>query len=166
MLAGSRAFGGQAPTTWSSGMLGTAAGLSAVSLAAGPVFYFVHETLWNDYQPSSGEIRVQLQLARRNGDPALHSDALIISRAVAKTIAVRTIATMMDFTINFVVVGDVSTAVGLSAFGFVLGPFVYLGHEKAWDYLSSGRSDFACAAGRLTSSHVIREALALAAGPR
>ena len=48
---------------------------------------------------------------------------------------------MMDFTINFVVVGDVATAVGLSAFGFVLGPFVYLGHEKAWDYLSSGRRD-------------------------
>jgi hypothetical protein len=31
-------------------------------------------------------------------------------------------------------VGDVATAEGLSAFGFVLGPFVYLGHEKAWDY--------------------------------
>jgi hypothetical protein len=32
------------------------------------------------------------------------------------------------------VVGDVVTAVGLSAFAFVVGPFVYLGHEKAWDY--------------------------------
>jgi hypothetical protein len=40
----------------------------------------------------------------------------------------------MDFTTNFVVVGDVVTAVGLSAAGFVLGPFVYWGHEKVWDH--------------------------------
>jgi hypothetical protein len=36
-----------------------------------------------------------------------------------------------------VVVGDVATAVGLSAFAFVVGPFVYLGHEKLWDYYGS-----------------------------
>ena len=34
-------------------------------------------------------------------------------------------------------VRDVATAAGLSAFGFVLGPFVYLGHEKLWDYYGS-----------------------------
>jgi hypothetical protein len=43
----------------------------------------------------------------------------------------------MDFTTNYVVVGDVVTAVGLSAFGFVLGPFVYWGHEKAWDHFGT-----------------------------
>jgi hypothetical protein len=37
------------------------------------------------------------------------------------------------------VVGDLATAVGLSAFAFVVGPFVYLGHEKLWDYYGSPR---------------------------
>ena len=45
----------------------------------------------------------------------------------------------MDFTTNYVVVGDVAAAAALSAFGFVLGPFVYFGHEKAWDYYGSRR---------------------------
>ena len=60
-----------------------------------------------------------------------------ITRALAKTITFRTIATVMDFTTNFVVIGDVATAAGLSAFGFVVGPFVYFGHERVWDYLSA-----------------------------
>ncbi len=42
----------------------------------------------------------------------------------------------MDFTATFVVVGDLATAAGLTAFGFVVGPFVYLGHEMAWDRYS------------------------------
>ena len=29
---------------------------------------------------------------------------------------------------------DLAAAVGLSAFAFVIGPFVYWGHEKAWDH--------------------------------
>jgi len=62
---------------------------------------------------------------------------LTISRALAKTITFRTIATTMDFTTNFVVVGDLATAAMLSASGFILGPFVYLGHEMAWDYYGS-----------------------------
>jgi uncharacterized membrane protein len=33
-----------------------------------------------------------------------------------------------------VVIGELATAAGLSAFAFVVGPFVYLAHEKAWDY--------------------------------
>ena len=43
----------------------------------------------------------------------------------------------MDFTTNYVVVGDVVSAVILSSSGFILGPFVYFGHEKAWDYFTS-----------------------------
>jgi hypothetical protein len=43
----------------------------------------------------------------------------------------------MDFTTNFVVVGDLATAAILSASGFILGPFVYLGHEMVWDYYGS-----------------------------
>jgi uncharacterized membrane-anchored protein YjiN (DUF445 family) len=49
----------------------------------------------------------------------------------------RTIATMTDFTTNYVVVGDLATAATLSAFGFVVGPFIYLGHEMTWDYYAS-----------------------------
>jgi uncharacterized membrane protein len=59
---------------------------------------------------------------------------LTINRALAKTITFRTVATTMDFTANYVVVGELGTAVVLSAFGFVVGPFVYLGHEMVWDY--------------------------------
>ena len=52
---------------------------------------------------------------------------------MAKTITFRTIATVIDFTANYVVVRDIATAVGLSAFAVVVGPFVYLGHEMLWD---------------------------------
>jgi uncharacterized membrane protein len=62
--------------------------------------------------------------------------ALTISPALAKTITYRTIATIVDFTTNYVVVGSVAEAVILSATGFFLGPFVYFGHEKAWEYLA------------------------------
>ena len=35
-----------------------------------------------------------------------------------------------------IVVGTVAEAMILSATGFVLGPFVYYGHEKAWEYFA------------------------------
>jgi hypothetical protein len=35
------------------------------------------------------------------------------------------------------VVGNLATAAALSAFGFVVSPFVYFGHEMAWDYFGS-----------------------------
>jgi uncharacterized membrane protein len=57
---------------------------------------------------------------------------------LAKTITFRTIATVMDFSVNYVVVGDIATAALLSSTGFVLGPFVYLGHEMAWDRYGAG----------------------------
>jgi uncharacterized membrane protein len=60
-----------------------------------------------------------------------------VGRALAKTITYRTLATIVDFTTNYVVVGDVVSAVILSSSGFILGPFVYFGHEKAWDYFTS-----------------------------
>jgi uncharacterized membrane protein len=49
----------------------------------------------------------------------------------------------MDFSVNYVATGDVGTAVALSAFAFVVGPFVYIGHEKAWDYFSASAADAA-----------------------
>ena len=47
-----------------------------------------------------------------------------ISKSAAKPVASRSY-------------GDAITAAGLAAFGFVLGPFVYYGHEKIWDYYTS-----------------------------
>jgi hypothetical protein len=44
------------------------------------------------------------------------------------------------------VVSDLATAVGLTAVGFVLGPFVYLGHEMAWEKFGASRHDEAVAA--------------------
>jgi uncharacterized membrane protein len=114
------------------GELTTAAGLSTFNLIAGPLFYLGHEAAWNYLgEPEDASIEVQLPWSSAG------ARKLRVSRALAKTITFRTIATVVDFTANYVVVGDALTAVGLSAFGFVLGPFVYFGHEKLWDYYSS-----------------------------
>jgi uncharacterized membrane protein len=122
------------------GELATAAGLSAFALVAGPVFYLAHEIAWNRYGASSeAAVAVRLPLLSSENRIAGDRGELAISRALAKTITFRTIATAMDFTANYVVVGDLATAVGLSAFAFVVGPFVYLGHEKLWDYYGSPR---------------------------
>jgi uncharacterized membrane protein len=125
------------------GELATAAGLSAFALAAGPVFYFVHEALWHSVGASvrleAGEwgpavnLQALLPIGAAAGAPPAGRRGFTISRALAKTITFRTIATTMDFTTNYVVVGDLATAATLSAFGFVVGPFIYLGHEMAWD---------------------------------
>jgi uncharacterized membrane protein len=116
------------------GDVATAVGLSGFAFVAGPVFYFVHETMWNWYAGQAPTIEVPpLPAAQSEGRRGFR-----ISRPIAKTITFRTIATVMDFTTIWVVVGDPVTAVGLASFGFVVGPFVYLGHEKAWDYFSDG----------------------------
>jgi uncharacterized membrane protein len=109
------------------GELATAAGLSAFALVVGPLFYLVHEGAWNYWGPSGPAVELpSFQYPSGRG-------AFTLSRALAKTITFRTIATAMDFTANYLTVGDLATATGLSAFGFVVGPFVYLGHEIAWD---------------------------------
>jgi uncharacterized membrane protein len=55
-------------------------------------------------------------------------------QTLTKTITFRTVATTIDFVANYVVVDERVTAVMRSAFGFVIGPFVYLDHEMVWDY--------------------------------
>jgi uncharacterized membrane protein len=119
------------------GELATAAGLSAFALVAGPLFYLAHETTWNYLGVSDGHVDLTVVLPLRPDAEAAAPGGFTISRALAKTITYRTIATIVDFTTNFVVVGDLVTAVGLSASGFILGPFVYLGHEMAWDRYGS-----------------------------
>jgi uncharacterized membrane protein len=124
------------------GELTTAAGLSTFSLLVGPLFYLAHETAWNYLLgPAESEVDVSRLLSGRRDSnaPSAGRGVFTISRALAKTITFRTIATVMDFSANYVVVRDVPTAAGLSAFGFLLGPFVYFGHEWAWDYYSSRR---------------------------
>ena len=113
------------------GEVATAAGLSTFNLIAGPLFYFTHEAVWNHLGPAETGDGVRVQLPTSNPDDKAW---LTISPALAKTITYRTIATVVDFTTNYVVVGSVAEATILSATGFFLGPFVYYGHEKAWEY--------------------------------
>jgi uncharacterized membrane protein len=116
------------------GELATAAGLSTVALVVGPLLYFGHETAWNYY---GGSAETSADLPASSSDAEACPQGFTISRALAKTITFRTIATVVDFTTNYMVVADIATAAGLSAFGFVLGPFVYFGHERVWDYFSA-----------------------------
>src|SRR5262249_9739409 len=57
-----------------------------------------------------------------------------VKRAVAKTITFRIIVTTLDFTSNYVVLGELATAAGLSTFALVAGPLFYFAHETAWNY--------------------------------
>ena len=107
------------------GSLATAAGLSTLALAIGPALYFVHETAWNYFVTSGTDVALPLDL--------------VISRRLAKTVTFRVIATAVDFTTLYFGTGDLATAVLLTGFGFVVGPFVYLGHEMAWDYFTAPR---------------------------
>lgn len=116
------------------GELGTAAGLSSFNLVAGPLFYLVHEAAWNYFKSADSEVE-GAALAAPAGDAEFAG--VRISRALAKTITYRAIATVVDFTTNYVVVRDLTEATILSASGFILGPFVYFGHEKAWEYFTS-----------------------------
>ena len=56
-----------------------------------------------------------------------------IRQAIAKTITFRVIVTSLDFTVNYVVLGEFATAAGLSAFALVVGPLFYLAHETVWN---------------------------------
>ena len=94
------------------GEFGVAAGLSAITLVAGPTLYLLHETAWNRYGDRF--------------DP-------LISRPVAKTITFRTLATVVDFALNYVFVADLSTTLVLTSSVIVLGSVAYLGHELAWE---------------------------------
>jgi uncharacterized membrane protein len=118
------------------GELATAAGLSTVALVVGPLLYFGHETAWNYYL---GSVETSVELPAPRPDAKADPRGFTISRTLAKTITFRTIATVIDFTTNYVAVADITTAAGLSAFGFVVGPFVYFGHERVWDYFGAPR---------------------------
>ena len=67
--------------------------------------------------------------------PAAVLPKFAIGQAIAKTITFRIIVTTLDFTTNYLVIGELGTAAGLSTFNLVAGPLFYLGHEAAWSYL-------------------------------
>lgn len=121
------------------GSFASAAGLSAFGLVAGPVFYFLHEAAWaragTSGQGEASRWRISLLPPVLAPLPpgAEPMPGVTISRALAKTITFRTLATAIEFTANYVVAGDVVTAVVLSSLGVVVGPFIYLAHERAWD---------------------------------
>jgi uncharacterized membrane protein len=119
------------------GELGTAAGLSSFNLVAGPLFYLVHEAAWNYFKASDAEVELAALAPPAATAQSAGNTGIKISRALAKTITYRAIATVVDFTTNYVVVRNVTEATILSASGFILGPFVYFGHEKAWEYFTS-----------------------------
>ncbi len=60
-----------------------------------------------------------------------------VERAVAKTITFRIIVTGLDFTWNYIILGEVVTAAGLSGISIVGGPLFYFIHEATWNYLES-----------------------------
>ncbi|PWC56496.1 hypothetical protein TSO221_01605 [Azospirillum sp. TSO22-1] len=66
--------------------------------------------------------------------PTPEADGWSLPRAVWKTLTFRVIATSLDFTANLIASGSVATAATLSAFPIVIGPWVYLGHELAWEH--------------------------------
>ena len=50
---------------------------------------------------------------------------LPLRRTIAKTITFRVIVTTLDFTTNYIVIGEIATAAGLSTFNLIAGPLLF-----------------------------------------
>jgi uncharacterized membrane protein len=117
------------------GDLATAAGLSSLSLVAGPIAYFAHEAAWHYYGPATARRANALKATVRVPIPGATSFAKVeVSRALAKTVTYEGVTAVSEFGVNYFVVRDFVAAAGLTAFSVVVSPFVYYVHEKAWDY--------------------------------
>jgi uncharacterized membrane protein len=131
------------------GELATAAGLSNLSLVAGPIAYFAHEAAWHYYGPLSArhsnprEATVQVPIPGMAGseeDGRTRFASVKVSRALAKTITYEVVTTVSEFGANYLFVRDLTAAAGLTAFSAVVAPFVYFVHEKAWDYYDATKA--------------------------
>jgi uncharacterized membrane protein len=131
------------------GELATAAGLSSLSLVAGPIAYFAHEAAWHYYGPASARhpdplaatVRVPIPGAaegKENG--STRSASVKVSRALAKTVTYEVVTGVSEFSVNYLFVRDLAAAAGLTTFSIVISPFVYYVHEKAWDYYDAGKA--------------------------
>ena len=120
----------------------TAASLSAFGLVAAPLFYFGHEVFWAKLAPAKVDVGALMMPRNKTSEGVGHG--LVLNRALAKTITYEVVAVTVDFTANFVATGDIAAASALTAFALVVSPFIYYGHEKAWDYfgaLKRGKDD-------------------------
>ena len=129
------------------GELATAAGLSSLSLVAGPIAYFAHEAAWHYYGPASArhsnplEATVQLPIpSAAEGEDNGRFASVKVSRAVAKTLTYEVVTGVSEFGANYFFVRDLAAAAGLTAFSIVIAPFVYYVHEKAWDHYDATKA--------------------------
>jgi uncharacterized membrane protein len=131
------------------GELATAAGLSSLSLVAGPIAYFAHEAAWHYYGPSSARHPNPLEAAVHLPIPGAADGeqkgrtgfaGLKVSRALAKTVTYEGITGVSEFSVNYLFVRDLAAAAGLTTFSMVIAPVVYYLHEKAWDYYDATNS--------------------------
>lgn len=90
--------------------------------------------LRNQLDPTQSLTGLQAHIAPPWPAPAAAPDGFALPRAVWKTITFRLVYAPIDFTGNYIASGSVLTAAGLSALPLVIGPWVYLAHELAWDY--------------------------------
>jgi uncharacterized membrane protein len=125
------------------GSLTTAAGLSSLSLVAGPIAYFAHEVAWHYFGPVSSRSSNPLEATVRVPIPGLGEGGqngqtpfanLKVSRAFAKTVTYEAVTGVSEFGANYFFIGNVAAAAGLTAFSMVIAPLVYYVHEKGWDY--------------------------------
>jgi uncharacterized membrane protein len=126
----------------------TAASLSSLSLAAGPIFYFAHEAAWHYYGPITArygnpQAAVHVRIPgttthQANGDTRFAS--IRVSRAFAKTVTYEGVTGVSEFAVNFLFVRDLAAAAGLTAFSMAIAPVVYYVHEKLWDYYGATKA--------------------------
>jgi uncharacterized membrane protein len=130
------------------GELATAAGLSSLSLVAGPFAYFAHEVAWHWFGPVSSRNPNPLEATVRLPIPGLGGGEenggmpfanIKVSRAFAKTVTYEAVTGVSEFGANFLFVGNVAAAAGLTAFSMVIAPLVYYVHEKGWDYYDASK---------------------------
>ncbi len=130
------------------GELATAAGLSSLSLVAGPIFYFAHEAAWHYYGPASTRKLNPLEAnalvpvpgvteSQENGQTRFAR--VKVSRALAKTVTYEGVTAVSEFSVNYLFVRDLANAAGLTAFSVAISPFIYYAHEKAWDYFDAAK---------------------------
>ena len=131
------------------GELASAAGLSGLSLVAGPIAYFAHEAVWHYYGPVSAhhanplEAMVDVPFPGRAGggkNGRTRVTGVRVSRAFAKTVTYEAVTGVSEFGANYLFVRDLAAAAGLTAFSLVIAPLVYYVHEKAWDYYDATKA--------------------------
>ncbi len=131
------------------GELATAAGLSSLSLVAGPIAYFAHEEAWHYYGPASArhpnplEATVHVPIpgaAEGEENKRTRFASVKVSRALAKTVTYEGVTGVSEFGVNYLFVRDLAAAAGLTAFSMMIAPIVYYVHEKAWDYYDATKA--------------------------